>query len=385
MKLKKFLVNFSISALSVGVCLLVCEFVSRHVLNPSDFLSVEMVHDDVLGAVPAPSAMSGFDSWGFRNPKVPQTSDIVAIGDSHTYGNTAKMNDSWPMVLARLTGKSVYNMGMGGYGPNQYLYLLQTKALNLKPKLVICGFYMGDDFENAFSITYGLDHWSFLRERPAASVNYDIWKTVSLRPSWQKRIRIWLSQHSVVYQLLFHVSILGRLQGQAQIEQASHLDDAVTSLVLPDKNILEAFRPTSMLTRIDQDSPNVREGMRITFKLFQEMDDICRKNHVQFLVVVIPAKEMVFSEDLEHNPSLHLSDVLDKLIVNERLARDETFKFFADSKIQFVDALQALKASVQNELYARTAADMHPSKNGYRVIAQAIFGAMDRNDFAPSH
>jgi hypothetical protein len=29
------------------------------------------------------------------------------------------MNEAWPKVLARLTGKNVYNLAMSGYGPNQ--------------------------------------------------------------------------------------------------------------------------------------------------------------------------------------------------------------------------------------------------------------------------
>ena len=379
MTTKKILTNFSILALSIGLGLLLCELISRHVLNPSDFLSVEMVNDEVLGAVPASSARAGFDKWGFRNPGVPETADIVAIGDSHTYGNTARMEDSWPYVLGRLTGRTVYNMGMGGYGPNQYLYLLETRALSLKPRIIICGFYMGDDFENAFSITYGLDHWAYLRGLPADKVNYDIWGAPPSPPSWHKRIRVWLSQHSVVYQVVFHTSLVGRLQGQVQINRAPQFDSSVTSLIVPEKNILEAFRPIGMLSRIDQGDPNVREGMRITFKLLQEMNETCRQNRVQFLVVVIPAKEMVFEDYLEHNPKLPLSDVLDKLVANERLARDRTFQSLTDSNISYVDVLPELKASRQNELYARTAADMHPNKNGYRVIAEAILECLKQN------
>ena len=67
-----------------------------------------MVRDDILGGVPsADAAASGFDRWGFRNHDVPERSDIVAIGDSHTYGNTATMEDSWPYVLGRLSGRQV--------------------------------------------------------------------------------------------------------------------------------------------------------------------------------------------------------------------------------------------------------------------------------------
>ena len=127
-----------------------------------------------------------------------------------------------------------------------------------------------------------------------------------------------------------------------------------------------------MLTRIDQQSPNVREGMRITFELLKEMNELCKRNNIQFVVVVIPAKEMVFASYFQSNASLPLSDVVNQLLANEGLAREKTFRFLTDSNIPYVDALPALTASAADELYARTANDIHPNKNGYRVIAQAV-------------
>lgn len=380
MRIKKFFLNIVALTISTCVGLLLCEGVARLVLNASDLLSVEIVHDDILGGTPSHSAKAGFDAWGFRNRSVPESSDIVAVGDSHTYGNTARMVESWPYVLGSLSGRQVYNLGMGGYGPNQYFYLLKTKALSLKPRLIICGLYMGDDFENAYTITYGLDYWAYLRQLPAAQkADFNIWETPPPPPTWGKRLRLWLSRHSVVYQLAAHASPLGRMQGEVQIKNASLHDDSVTVLDLPEKHILEAFRPKGMLTRLDQQSPEIREGMRITFQLLKEMNDLCQQNHVQFAVVVIPTKETVFSEYLEHNPKLALSDTIDKLLPNERLARAETFKFFHDSSISYVDPLPNLRASVEHELYARTAGDMHPNKNGYRVIAEAAFATLQQN------
>src|ERR1700756_2276785 len=102
MKLKNILMNATVSIVAVVVALLLAEFVARLVLNPADFVRLEVVHDDILGAVPSPSAREAFDAWGFRNPRVPESVDIVAVGDSHTYGNTARMVDSWPFVLSRL-------------------------------------------------------------------------------------------------------------------------------------------------------------------------------------------------------------------------------------------------------------------------------------------
>ncbi len=373
MRAGKALINLSVLALSIATGLLLSELGARMVLNPADYLSVGMVDDPILGATPSSGARAnGFDRWGFRNRQVPKAVDIVAIGDSHTFGNTATMADSWPYVLGRLTHRSVYNMGMGGYGPNQYLHLLTSKVLNLRPQIVLCGLYMGDDFENAYTITYGLEHWAYLRQLPARDVRLNIWETVPPPLPWHKNIRVWLSRHSIMYQLVVHGSFSGRVQGEVQIRKAAQLYDSATSLDIPDQNILEAFLPKSMLQRIDQENPAVREGMRITFELLDEMNQICRRNHIQFVVVVIPIKEMVFSDYLEHNASLSLRAELDKLLANERLAREKTFQFLTEAGISYVDVLTAMKNSVGGQLYARTAADMHPGKNGYRVIAEAI-------------
>lgn len=376
MKIRSILANFALLSVSIVIGLLLCELGARIVLNPSDFLGVEMVSDEILGGVPSPNTKAGgFDAWGFRNRLVPVTSDIVAIGDSHTYGNTATMEDSWPYVLGRLSGRQVYNMALGGYGPNQYFQLFKTKALGLKPRTIVVGLYMGDDFENAYLITYGLEHWAYLRALPPEKVNFDIWEAPPA-PTWHKKIRVWLSRHSVIYQLVFHGPVLGRLQGETQIRNAQLISDSVTSLIIPEKNIEEAFLPKGILRRLDQDSESVREGMRITFKLLAEMNEISRQHHIQFVIAVIPTKEMVFAEYLEHKPGLPLSDILDRLLSNERLAREKTFEFLRSSNIVHVDTLPALRNSLSHELYVRTAADIHPGRNGYRVIGEAVFEAL---------
>lgn len=170
---------------------------------------------------------------------------------------------------------------------------------------------------------------------------------------------------------------MGLLQGEYQIRNAAELYPGIaTSLYIPEKNILEAFRPGGLEARLDQRSKAVQEGMRISFELLKEMKDLCDQQQIKFVVVIIPTKEQVFSDYLEHNPKLPLHDVLDELIANERVARTKTFQALTDAGITYVDSLPALKASLSTQLYARTAADMHPGKNGYRVIAEAVSRAL---------
>jgi len=122
---------------------------------------------------------------------------------------------------------------------------------------------------------------------------------------------------------------------------------------------------------LDQDNPNVREGMRITFELLKQMNEICRQI-TSVCCRCLPTKEMVFSEYIEHNSKVPMNDVIDKLLVSERSARAQTFQAMTDNKIPYVDSLPGLKKSVGEGLYASSAGDMHPNRNGYRVIGEAV-------------
>ncbi len=374
MKLKKLILNCALLAFSLGIALLLCEAAARLVLKPVDYLSPTLVRDDTLG-IRLPPGSSGHDDWGFRNDRVPATADIVAIGDSHTYGNCARMNESWPAQVAKISGRSVYNLGMGGYGPNQYFQLLRTRGISLRPKVVICGLYFGDDFDNAFRITYGLPAWTALRKADVGVVDADIWEAPTADLTWHKWLRNWLSGHSIVYRVVVHGALAG-VKGSVQIRAAGQAASGAVTLVDPAKHIEEAFRPVGVYRGLKQDEKSVREGMRVTFELLETMNQLCRSNHAQFVVAVIPTKETVFAPEFQGRPPGELGVVPD-LISNEGRAREALFAFLTENHIPSVDVLPALReASAREKLYTPSAFDMHPGKNGYRVMAETIARAL---------
>src|SRR5262249_46961898 len=130
--------------------------------DPVDYLLPKLVSDEILRHKVEPNT-GGHDAWGFRNKFVPMQADIVAIGDSLTYGISATAANSWPAVLGRTTNRTVYNLSLGGYGPADYDYLLEEKATRLMPSYVITGFYFGNDIADAFERIYAKDHWKYLR------------------------------------------------------------------------------------------------------------------------------------------------------------------------------------------------------------------------------
>lgn len=87
----------------------------------------------------------GHDANGFRNLVVPGKVDVVAMGDSHTYGVNVAPDQAWPRALEELSSCRVYSMALGGYGPLEYAVLAQ-RALRFKPSLMLIGIYFGNDF-----------------------------------------------------------------------------------------------------------------------------------------------------------------------------------------------------------------------------------------------
>ncbi|HKC57191.1 MAG TPA: hypothetical protein VKC35_13745 [Vicinamibacterales bacterium] len=377
--------NGLVLLVSLATAVLLCEAGARLFLDPADYVSVTTERDDILGIRIAPGS-PGFDIWGFRNRSVPSSAAVVALGDSHTYGNNATMADSWPYVMAHDTGLSVYNLGLGGYGPNQYYQLLQTRALKLHPRWVIVGLYMGDDFENAFTMTYGKPHWSFLRQGTFSNVDADIWEAPPDNTSASATVRNWLSQHSIVYRLVVHGPMLGALKGSIQVGRAaSGQDEFTTTLAVPAAHIQEAFRPRAIRDRLDQNSAPVREGMRVTMDLLQRMNDLCKESGARMAVVIIPTKEMVFADFLLQDPALHLGDVIKESVGSETQARARLFEFLDNAGIPRIDTLDALRRDVSNQLYTHSDRDMHPGRNGYHVIGDTVAHFLESADRQARH
>ena len=371
-RIKTALLNVVVLGISLGIGALLCEAAARLFLDPADYVSVTTEKDDVLGIRIAGGA-PGFDAWGFRNKEVPASADVVAVGDSHTYGNNAKLSEAWPAVAAQDTKLSVYNLGLGGYGPNQYYQLLKTRGIGLKPRFVIAGIYLGDDFENAFKMTYGMPYWSSLRAGSFSGVDADIWQDAPEAGGPFAGVRNWLSRKSIVYRVAVHGPLLGAVKGAMQINSAAAgQDPQTTTLSVPAEQINEAFRPLGIRDRLNQKSPAVQEGMRVTFELLARMNALCRDNNAQFAVVVIPTKETVFAEYLRRDPKLHLRPAIDELIDNEKVATAKLIAFLDSASIPHIDTLTALRRDVSHQLYTRSDRDMHPGKNGYKVIGDEV-------------
>jgi hypothetical protein len=321
------------------------------------------------------------DSNGFRNDSVPKTADIVAIGDSQTYGNGVSPDEAWPRVLARLSFCRVYSMALGGYGPLQY-EVLAERALQFKPQLLIIGIYFGNDF---------FDNWEmFLRnsarypvpdrllapalnaeKRAALASQVDelsIWGEASppTPASDPSRLRMFLSRNSALWGFAralkawlfspdFHT--VADLTPK-QLEYASVLDGEDWRTILTSR-----YRDAAE----DDDDPRIMVGIWLTEWAIRTLDQLGKQNGSRATFVLLPTKESVFREKVK-DPDRH--PYFSKLINEEDRHRQHLISYMNRYGISYVDAAPPLREMAQQPYFENK--DGHPNATGQARIAVSI-------------
>lgn len=339
---------------SLLVSIGIAESVLRLRFDEVNYLQPELVSHPMLPVVVAPGS-AGHDAWGFRNRVVPERVDVLAIGDSQTYGLSATMEGSWPAWLSRLMGRSVYSLALGGYGPAEYAYLLRSYAPRLQPRVAVIGLYLGNDLLDA--------------RRPASQSAVQLKRDErALGP-----LRTWLSRHSLLYQIAKHE--IPKLTEAVRHHEASRSDDAV--VMLESGEIETAFHPEIRLQALDVLRPRVQEGLDRTLGLLEELQGECGRLRVECLVVLIPTKESVYWEVARDVLSGRERQRMLAVLRAESDVREDLVGFLTRSGMRFADALPALRAVVDRTPLYPANQDGHPLSEGYRVIAEVVWSVLD--------
>ena len=373
-KKNKFLTKLILTLISVVFGLLLAEGVARIFLDPIDYLKPRKIEDEILGFKLGPNS-GGHDSWGYRNRSVPDRADIVAIGDSHTYGISAKASDTWPSLLEKLSREKTYNLSLPGYGPVEYYYLLKNKAFDLEPSVVVVGVYFGNDLLDTYKSVYNNEYWKHLRRTGFQSDEIVNKKKVD-RDKFSYKLRHFLPGNSVVYRIISSSVIGNELRQLRRIYQGEDI------IMFEQKryNIQTGFMPTVRLKALNLELAHVREGLRISLDLIDKMNMVCKEKNTEFLVVLIPTKESVYSDFIGNNSSLPNTEIIDELLANENEVRKLVINHLDNNDIAFVSVVDALRGRTRYEQLYPTNFGTHSNKNGYRIIAKSVAQNLNRSD-----
>jgi len=122
--------------------------------NPRLIYEYRPDHTVTLGGVEVRTNSAGFRDDEFVIPKPDGVFRIVILGDSLTFGYRVPVDDALPQQLERrLAGRDpaveVFNLGVAGYNSAQEVELLKAKALHYRPDLLIVGYVLNDNREDA--------------------------------------------------------------------------------------------------------------------------------------------------------------------------------------------------------------------------------------------
>lgn len=68
----------------------------------------------------------------------------IAVGDSFTFGMGVEQESTWVARLANLMHQEIINLGVPGWGPQQYTRAIERYGVSLKPKVFFYGIYRND-------------------------------------------------------------------------------------------------------------------------------------------------------------------------------------------------------------------------------------------------
>ena len=361
--------------------------------------TVSIIHDDLLQWRGHPGHPE-HDRNGFRNKSVPPQADIVALGDSQTYGYSVEPHQAWPQQLAQISGVTSYTMAYGGYGPVHSL-LLWDEVTQLEPKLVIEAMYSGNDLFEAFKLVYYQNKAPELKSTDPALVQA-INKAESIETikdeidgvywmgsppvQWQPsgpRMRQIISQHCRLYGLLRAVKLAAErtvnaeptdpdFQTDWQANKQSALSNSGYCVAFEYDSFKTVMNPLCRSYSVNLDDPRIAEGHRIALRANRHMAMKAQKAGIQYLVVLIPTKELVF-KNVVRRSGQKMPPAYDDVIEREEQMWLATKQYFREHHIPFVDPLDALRQRLTDRHQPFfMSLDTHLNPEGHRTIARLL-------------
>jgi hypothetical protein len=332
----------------------------------------------------------GHDQRGYRNARRRNACEILAVGDSMTYGYSAPLEGSWPAHLERLTGKISYNAGVGSYSPPEYERVV-AELLVLQPQLVIVGLLPANDLSGAYQSVYEAGRFGVLKSREQAALRA-LAAAESQRP-WPRETAATPSPEGAaaatapiesfaVYRVARSAADL--LANRRPFRQEQE-DLFTASLRRPGRYAFDriARARTVFLAAetealaIDLDDPRIQEGWRITQVVLRSIASELERRGVGFLVMVIPSKRTVYAQLMDRHGSATAADR--RYVDLEARVTSLIIEFLAKEGIAYEYPLPALRVALEasNGLYPASDAH-HPTSAGYLVMASSMRATVER-------
>ena len=311
---------------------------------------------------PTVNIMLTTDQRGFRNRTSRSRAEIVTLGDSYTEGSRVDDSEPWPVLLEKITGRSVYNLGISGASPSYYLNVLQAYGLELKPEVVICMLYEGNDFRVQKS------------------------RAVSRRWSWPRKI---FKQSPIRLALKrTMIRLLGPVNASAALADTEPIAWLPVAVPLGPDACYYAFQVKD-LTQLYLSPQQLRNSHRWqdVSATLNRLIETCRQHDIRLIFTYAPSKPPVvlplagqqISDGQLHAFASYRLDNLPpprrfKQLLYEHLSGQESLlaQFCEQKGVEFVSSTADLRLAMADGVQVYYTYDQHWTARGHQVVAEAV-------------
>ncbi|HPN84996.1 MAG TPA: hypothetical protein PK821_06635 [Victivallales bacterium] len=373
---------------------------------------IKVTYEDTPeSSIPGPKIKNGYpdqactltvDSRGFRNKSSLDSCDIVTLGDSFVEGSRVSDDDIWAALIANDSGLSVYNLGMSGSSPIQYLNNFIEVGIPMKPKYLICMFYEGNDFREPSKkeLKYLQDNKNWDNSLPAAEEKKDNAPDHrSETRAISRIIRDYVKQSPFIVngKRLLIEKLGNTAASQSQTEQTNVKGLSWIPFTFPrTKNY--SFKPKRFLSffveKSDFETSNPWKSVSMTML---RMKDACDRNGIKMIVVYAPtAANVLLPFIAEKVPAAEFRDFLlldrsdippeeslySELISKSAVIENTISEFCSEKGIEFISLKAKLREKTVEDIQCYYTYDQHWTPDGHKVAADAIMQKINESSYS---
>jgi SGNH hydrolase-like domain, acetyltransferase AlgX len=294
------------------------------------------------------------DGDGFRNNSAPGVVDVLAIGDSYV-AFALDEADMFGQKLERLSGLRVANLGVGGYGPFQYLEVLKRFGVKRQPRYALFCFYEGNDVG---------DITAYLEWQAGGMPFY----SGVFRGTWLQRYGMAVSEAAQSLSEAIKDVIYPTLHTISHDERYVHPDIVVINL-----------RGTihKALFRHKNYSQSTDEMLRSTAwqalkQILHDFNTICLENHITPIIVYIPMAAHIYAQYSTEESGANWLAIRDEQILAKANAVGAMITLCDELRLSLVDLSPSFEAAARQGKMLYYPMDTHWNSDGREVAAAAI-------------
>ncbi len=317
------------------------------------------------------------DGRGYRNRATLESAEIVVLGDSFAEGSHVSDEHAWPARLAERAGKTVYNLSMSSYDPLHYLESLKDTGLSLRPRVVLCLIYEGNDFR----VVGGDDKRK--------------------NPPWSKRLEAYVDRSPILRALdQTLIDTFGPIRADAPLADAACIDWMPLAIPLGSAAKHYAFEPKQLRDHyISRDEFSEDPHWLNPRRQLREMNELCRAAGARFVVIYAPTKAHVtfplvadrldpqkvrgFTAMAYKYELPQPAEFLRELRANLDAKEEVVGEWCAAQSVPFLSLTGALREAALAATQVYYTYDQHWTPPGHEVVADAVQHFLETNPASP--